>query len=64
MYYIQQYKPEILWLMLVTLSGDTSSITFGRLLTDAVSGMTADSFGALLSISSSKFQNKNKNKNL
>jgi hypothetical protein len=52
--------------MLGTLSVDTS-IAFGQLLTsDPVSGgMTADSFVSLLvSISSSKFQNKNKHKNL
>ncbi len=65
--YKQQYKPEILWLMLGTLSVDITSIAFGQLLTsDSVSGgMAADSFvSTLVSISSSKFQNKNKNKNV
>ncbi len=62
--YKQQYKPEILWLMLGTLSVDITSIAVWQLLTsDPVSdGMTADSFvSTLVSISSSKFQNKNKN---
>jgi hypothetical protein len=53
--------------MLGTLSVDITSIAFGQLLTsDPVSGgMAADSFvSTLVSISSSKFQNKNKNKNV
>ncbi len=61
--YKEQYKPEIPWLMLGTLSVDTT-IAFGQLLTSGPvsGGMTTDSFvSTLVSISSSKFQNKNKN---
>jgi hypothetical protein len=47
--------------LLGTLSGDTT-IAFGRLLTEAVSGGTkADSSVALVSISPSKFKIKTKN---